>query len=258
LTYCDRQQVTQFEQITPNLVREFMLEHEKTHNPGGVHAAYRTLRAFLLWWEGEIEPDAWKNPIRKVKAPKVPQELLDPVPLPDVESLARACPHDYHGIRDKAVILTLLDTGVRVRELTAINQANVDLVTGEITIRQGRGRKPLVVFIGKRTRRAVRAWLNQRGNGSGALFTTDQGEQLTYSGLRKVIIRRAERAGIDPPTLHDFRRAFTLAQLQAGVDVLSISRMLGHTTTVLVARYAKQTSQELHEKYKSPVDGGED
>jgi len=72
--------------------------------------------------------------------------------------------------------------------------------------------------------------------------------------IRGVILRRADLAGIDPPALHDFRRAFTLAQLQAGVDVLSISRMLGHTTTVLVARYAKQTSQELHEKYKSPVD----
>jgi len=258
LTYCDRQQVTQVEQITPNLVREFMLEHEKTHNPGGVHAVFRTLRAFLFWWEQETEPDAWRNPIRKVKAPKVPQELLDPVSLPDVESLARACTHDYHGIRDKAIILTLLDTGVRARELTAINQADVDLVTGEITVRQGKGRKPRVVFIGKRTRRAVRTWLKERGSLAGPLFTTEQGERLTYGGLRKVILRRAELAGIDTPTLHDFRRAFTLAQLQAGVDVLSISRLLGHTTTILVARYAKQTAQELHEKYKSPVDGGED
>jgi integrase len=80
---------------------------------------------------------------------------------------------------------------------------------------------------------------------------------LIYSGLRKIILRRAELAGIDPPDLHGFRRAFTLAQLQAGVDVLSISRMLGHTTTVLVARYAKQTTADLAAKYKSPVDGVE-
>jgi len=64
------------------------------------------------------------------------------VPLPDVESLARICPHDYHGIRDKAIILTLLDTGVRARELTAINRADIDLVAGEITTGKGREENP--------------------------------------------------------------------------------------------------------------------
>ena len=142
LTYCDRQGVTLVEDITPNCIREFMLDHEKSHNPGGVHAAFRSMRAFLLWWERETEPDAWENPIRKVKALKVPEELLDPVPLPDVESLARICPHDYHGIRDKAIILTLLDTGVRARELTAINRADIDLVAGEITTGKGREENP--------------------------------------------------------------------------------------------------------------------
>ena len=196
--------------------------------------------------------------IPKVKAPKVPEELRDPVPLADVENMARACPHDYHGIRDKVIILTLLDTGVRAREMTAINQADVDLVTGEITVRQGKGRKPRMVFIGRRTRRAVRAWLNHRGSLAGPLFTTEAGERLTYSGLRKIIVRLAKLAGVEVPDTHDFRRAFTLAQLKGHVDILSISRMRGHTTTVLVARYAKQNAHELHEKYKSPVDGSED
>lgn len=254
LAFAEGQHIDQVEQVTPDKIRAFLLAHEAGHNPGGVHAAFRTLRAFLLWFEQETEPDDWRNPIRRVKAPKVPEELQDPVPLADVESMARACTHDYHGIRDRAIILVLLDTGVRARELVAISLVDADLVTGEITIRQGKGRKPRVVFIGKRTRRAVRSWLNQRGNLPGALFTTQEGERMTYSGLRKIILRRAELAGIDAPALHDFRRAFTLAQLRAHVDILSISRMLGHTSTVLVWKYAKQTATDLQDAYKSPVD----
>jgi integrase/recombinase XerC len=254
LKFCENKSIKHIESLTPDEIRAFLLEFEQEHNPGGVHAVYRTLRAFLLWFEQEAEPESWKNPVRKVRPPKVPEELRDPVPLADVECLVRECPHDYHGIRDKGIILTLLDTGIRARECCTLNLADVDLVMSEITIRQGKGKKPRVTFIGRRCKRAVKSWIKERGNLSGALFTTQEGFGLTYSGLRKVIIRRAALAGIDAPDLHDFRRAFTLAQLQSGVDVLSISRMLGHTTTVLVARYAKQTALELHEKYKSPVD----
>jgi integrase len=72
--------------------------------------------------------------------------------------------------------------------------------------------------------------------------------------LRQIIRRRANLAGIPEPGLHDFRRAFCLAQLQAGVPETTIVRLMGHTTTQLIARYARQTGQDLLEHYRSPVD----
>jgi hypothetical protein len=42
----------------------------KGYNPGGIHAAYRTIRTFLNWWEQETEPEGWKNPIHKVRSTK--------------------------------------------------------------------------------------------------------------------------------------------------------------------------------------------
>jgi integrase len=56
------------------------------------------------------------------------------------------------------------------------------------------------------------------------------------------------------PGLHDFRRAFCLSQLQVGVPKTTIARLMGHTTTQLIARYAKQTSNNLRQHFHSTVD----
>jgi len=62
--FCDGQAITLITQIDAPLIREFLLWLEnKDHNPGGIHAAYRSLRTFLNWWENKIEPEGWKNPI---------------------------------------------------------------------------------------------------------------------------------------------------------------------------------------------------
>ena len=68
--FCESQAVTQVGQLTQDLLRRYLLELGEAHNPGGVHACFRTLRTLLLWVaQEEIMPLDWRNPIRKVKAP---------------------------------------------------------------------------------------------------------------------------------------------------------------------------------------------
>src|SRR5690349_14156317 len=115
--FCESQAVTQVGQLTPDLLRRYLLELCEGHNPGGVHACFRTLRTLLLWvGQEEIMPFDWKNPIHKVKTPKLPNELLEPISLEDVSALVRTCKHTFTGTRDKAMILGLLDTGARAQE----------------------------------------------------------------------------------------------------------------------------------------------
>jgi site-specific recombinase XerD len=254
--FCESQVITRIDQLTPDIIRQYLFHLEQTgHNPGGIHAFYRTLRTFLYWWEEEYEPDNWKNPIRKVKAPRVPQEPLQPIEREDFDSLLACCDKSWHGVRDRAILLTLLDSGVRAAELCNLNAKDLDLILGALEVRQGKGRKPRVTFIGAQARRAIRQWLKGRGIGAGAaLFITREGERLTYWGLRQIVRRRAEQAGIEEPGLHDFRRAFCLAQLQAGVPETTIARLMGHTSTQLISRYAQQTAGDIRLLYHSPAD----
>ena len=138
----------------------------ETHNPGGVHAAYRTLRAFFRWlMNEEVMPPAWKNPMLKVKPPKVVIEPLEPISIEDVKALISICQSGtFTGNRDRSIFLFLLDTGVRAQELCNTNIQDADLNTGAVMIRHGKGGKTRMVFVGRKTRRAARGdCLHQAG-----------------------------------------------------------------------------------------------
>jgi site-specific recombinase XerD len=76
------------------------------------------------------------------------------------------------------------------------------------------------------------------------------------AGLRQVMVRRAKRAGVPVPALHSFRRAFALAMARAGVDLLTIARLLGHKDLTILERYIKQTAEDLRGSHErgSPAD----
>jgi site-specific recombinase XerD len=245
-------------EISPNLIRAFLLHLEETdHNPGGRNAAYRALRAFVYFWRDEVDPEGWKNPFDKVSAPKISKAPLPPVEIDEIQALIDAC--DSRGrtaVRDEAIILSLADTGARAQELLDIDRENVDLITGEIYIRDGKGGKPRFVFLGKKARKAVRRYLRTREDQDPALWLSERGEKLTYWGLREVIRRRADYAGIDPPSLHSFRRFFALACIRNKMDLHTLRRLMGHADLQVLQRYLDFSKRDLQEGHQAagPVD----
>lgn len=261
--FCQTQEVKYIDQIDANLIRGYLLWLESTgHNPGGRHGCYRALKAFLRWYDLEAEPDNWKNPIKKVKAPKVKLDPLDPVDMDIVNQLVDTCPNTFIGKRDKAILLSLFDTGARAAEFLAIDLKDYSMVTGEILIREGKGGKPRSVFVGKICRRAIRAYLRMRTDDLPALWIWDYHDQmgrLCYDGLRAIVTRRSDLAGIDPPTLHSFRRGFCLSCLRNGMNVYELMALTGHADLQVLKRYVKLTSQDARAAHSraSPVDNGQ-
>jgi site-specific recombinase XerD len=114
--FCEGQAVTQVSQLTPDLIRRYILELRDGHNDGGVHACFRSLRTLLYWVEQEeVMPFDWKNPIRKVKAPMLPVEPIESIPLQDIHALMGTCTQSFAGSRDRAMLMGLLDTGARAQ-----------------------------------------------------------------------------------------------------------------------------------------------
>ena len=256
--YCERQALTQISQLTSDFIRRYLLDLSETHNPGGVHACFRPLRTMLYWIEEEeIMPPGWKNPIRRVKAPKLPTDPIEPIQIEEIHQLLKTCRGNYSGVRDKAMILGLLDTGARAKEFLNINLEDVDLATGAVMIRQGKGRKPRMVFLGRKTIRAIRGYLRYRHDNNPALWVSIHGERMTYAALRGLLRRRAEQTGMKSiPTPHDFRRAFALVMLRNGVDIFALQKLMGHSDLQILRRYLAQTDQDIHTAHMrgSPVD----
>jgi integrase/recombinase XerD len=256
LAWSEGQGIQRLEDITPDALRNFMLWLKDTgHNVGGIHGFYRTLRTLFRWYLVEVEPENWRCPTERVKAPKLVDEPLEAVSLSDVEVLYRSASGKM-AARDRAILLVLADSGLRASELTSLDLQDVDVWSGSISVRCGKGGKSRTVFIGQRTRRALRLWLKQRSNVGSALFTSNEGTRLRYFGLRQVVKRLSAKASIKPPSLHSFRRCFAINFLRNNGDLLSLSRLLGHAGLSLLSRYASQSTDDLAIQHAShsPID----
>lgn len=244
--------------ITPDHIRDYLVTLQlNAKRPATVHAAYRAIRSLLNWYESEYEPDHWHNPIHKVNAPKVPDVVLAPVQADDVTRLIDVCDrHTFTGQRDRAMFLCLLDTGLRAAELISLRLADVNTATGEITVCNGKGGKHRIVFLGTRSRREVSRYLRMRQARPDALWLNDDGLPLRYAGLRQLMRRRSAQAGIANPGLHAFRRAFALACLRNGVDLISLQRLMGHADLSVLRKYLAQLTDDLAAAHRraGPVD----
>lgn len=264
LDYCQAYAIDRISQITPAFIRYYLLYlRESDHNEGGTHAAFRSLRAFLNWYENEAMPEGWGNPIRKVKAPKVPTEPLEPVSQETIASMIKVCDRGtFTGDRDAAILLCLLDTGARASEFLNVDLDDLNQASGAILIRKGKGGKPRTVFLGRHSRRLLRRYLNHRTDACPALWVTHprvSSERLGYDGLRGVIHRRSVDAQVVEPTLHDFRRAFAIAMLRNGTNIYTLAKLMGHEGTTVLEKYVKQTSQDTEGAHRraGPVDNSE-
>jgi site-specific recombinase XerD len=249
--------VVKLEELTPDVIRQFLLYLEAGgHNAGGRHVYYRSIKAFLNWWEWENEGE-YRNPIKWVAPPKVLAEPLPGISLENAKRMVDACVTDLAD-RDRSILLTLVDTGARRAELTALDVGDVDLASGEVMIRRGKGNKSRFVRMGEKCRRAVRRYLKGRKalTISSPLFATDEEDRLTFPGLRQIIRRRAVDAGVKAPGLHDFRRCCAIALYRNGVDIYTISKYLGHAGIAITTRYIRLVDADVTEAHRrgSPVD----
>ncbi|NPV84734.1 MAG: tyrosine-type recombinase/integrase [Anaerolineae bacterium] len=256
ITFCETQSVTSIDKVDAHLLRTFFLWLEnKGNSAGSRHAYYRSLRALFRWLENEFEE--FTSPLRKVKPPKVNTQPIEGVSIADVQALLKTCrSKTFCDYRDKAIMLVLLDTGVRASELLALNWSDVDLILGSVFIRKGKNGKPRTAFIGRTARQALRAYARLCQDGQTAVWVTVFGERITYDGLRDILRRRSRLAGISPPSPHDFRRTCALTLLRNGADVISVSRLLGHSSLEVTKVYLAQTDADLEQAHRlySPVE----
>lgn len=257
--FCEDQGVVDIERITPDLIRQYLIQlQELGHSKGGIHAKYRAMKTLLLWYEREYEPEEWNNPIHKIRPPKVPEAPVEPITIEQVKLLLDTCDNSTQGLRDRALILFLLDTGVRVAELCALNSDDVDMYLGRALIRETKTGQPRFVYIGRKTTKAVRSYSRRRDDSNPALWVTSTGERLAIKSVQTMLYTRCNQAGIPPQSPHDFRKAFsTIMSRVPGVDVFNLMLLTGHKSIEVLRKHyiakEEEAAKTAHER-GSPVD----
>lgn len=253
--------VLTMEQVTTEVLRGYMVELTSHHAPGGVHAYWRTIKTFFRWYEREMEDAGveWRNPMRRITPPVLPDKKLAPLPAESIQKLLESCDKaGYYKARDRAMICLLYDSGVRRAELVSLDVGDLDMAASTVRVRIAKGRKSRTSFFGNFTRRELSRYLRQREKITdlSALFVTRFDDRITPQGLRQVLRRRGEMAGLgDEPTPHGIRRACAIYLWRAGVRQLAIQLILGHSTSGdVTARYLEISPLDLKAEYRSPVD----
>lgn len=245
-------------QITADQLRRYFVALTERRNKGGVHAAYRAIRAFIRWFEREYQPANWQSPLRNLQVRRPQPKPLPPVPLTDIKALLATCRRRaFVGDRDYALILCLLDTGCRASEFLGLNVGDIDMQRGAVYV-TGKGNKRRVVFVGTKSRRELARYLRHRlqANPGDPLWATTTGRRLSRDGLTEMLRRRSRLAGVPVRRPHSYRRAFALLAKRGGADILSIQQLLGHTDLRVTRLYVDTQEEDLHEEHRKggPVD----
>lgn len=166
------------------------------------------------------------------------------------------------GIRDKAILLLLYSTGLRVSELVALNVSDVNLKTGEFAV-IGKGRKVRTVYLNETAKSALQKYLNVRKDTFKPLFLRysgkelenidDDGEnlRLTVRSIQRLVKKYALNAGISvDATPHTLRHSFATSLLSQGADLRSVQELLGHSNLSTTQIYTHVTNKKLKEVHK--------
>ncbi len=142
----------------------------------------------------------------------------------------------WEGRRDRALLVLVLQTGLRVSELIGLNCADVVLGTGAHVRCEGKGRKQRAVPLAGPTRKVLAPWLAERaGRPDDPLFPTRTGRRLSRDAIERTVAIHAATAAARCPSLrgkslhpHVLRHSCAMHLLQAGVDTTVIALWLGH------------------------------
>ncbi len=272
-------------EITPDQVRRFMIDLGTVpRSPDGV--APRSARILSkktqlnihvalssLWTWAVAEDIADQHVMRNVPRPRPETRAVNPFTEQDIRALLEAC--DYSNVytrpskracnntrptalRDRAIILLLLDTGMRASELCELTLQAVDLKNRRTRV-FGKGSKERILRFSPTTGRALWRYINQHRQdapASAPLFITRGGTPYNRGALRLLTKRLGERAGVPDCHPHRFRHTFAIQFLRNnGTNIFALQAALGHTSLDMVKKYLSIIQADLDTAYEtaSPV-----
>lgn len=213
----------------------------KNYKPKTIKNKIVVIRSFIKFLYSknliDIRPEAIEIP----RTVEVEANFLD-----EEEQLALI--KSARNLRDKALIMTILSSGLRASEI--LNLKEDDLYRRSLIVSRGKGGKPRVTFIDPLTEKSIREYHHKREVDSVFVFTNSFGKPLSRQYLSRMISETALRAGIKKRvSAHTLRHSFATSMLRKGARIEDVQPLMGHSNISTTRLYMHFTNEYLRERY---------
>lgn len=247
IDYLELKGISEIEQVKPAHIRNFLkIKQDEGCKPYYVNDLLKAHKTWFNYLEQEGYIDEKGNAAAKVKAIKQPKVIIETFTEREVKQLVGYYSGaDYLEVRNKTIIALLFDTGMRCNEM--IMMEATDIALDYIVVKHGKGGKERVVpksaFLGKQLMKYLRVregYFAKRVLKHNNLFLSKTGKPLTDEAVARMLKRAGKAVGVAENirvSPHTCRHTFAQMQLKNGLDIYSLSRLMGHVNISITQRY---------------------
>ena len=216
--------------------------------PNTVKNRYLQLSAFFTWLRNNKY--IVDNPFDSINTPKGNIPTKEVITTGEMERIIIACEKHQNGIklaRDLAITTFLLESGVRVTELSNIKLRDVDWDKKRVIIHQGKGDKSRAVFFGEKAKERLEQYLSYRDyTDNDYLFSKYYHKgKLNKTGIENIIKKIGEYADIPRLHPHLFRTTFATNLIRKGISVSVVKALMGHANLNTLESYVQLTETDI-------------
>lgn len=218
------------------------------------------VRSFFRYLHREEAVEA--NPARSMRSPRLERTLpswLTRVEADRLFTIAgnRSAENTFEGVRDHAILELFYAAGLRLSELHALDNTDVDLVGDQVKV-LGKGRKERIVPLGRAAVAALRRWEPRRAEAvrtrdredRSALFVSARGIRLSRRRIQTIVTKLLQAASEDERlSTHSLRHTFATHMLDGGADLLAVKELLGHASLSTTRIYSHTSRERLKRVY---------
>lgn len=238
-----------FNEVNTNDIRMFLSLLMENRKKSYVNTWKCYLSGFFRWMMQE-EIIA-KNPCEKIRDIKCVQEIRLPFSPVEIDKL-RCSITGRNVLRDRAILETLLSSGVRCAELCSLTLDDIDEKERTLYVRCGKGGKGRTVFVSDVAMEYIKKYTNKRRDSDKHLFVGQRGG-LGVSGIESMLKKLSKIAQVENVHPHRFRRTFATTMYRRGMDLEELRRLMGHTEVQTTIRYIYTDESRLKASYEKYV-----
>ena len=242
--------------VDSDIIRDWMESMmDKGNNATSINRRLSALRSFYRFALARKLVD--KDPVHGVTGPKKGRPLPQFLKENEMDRLldAESWTEGFEDVRDRTIIMTFYETGVRLSELTGLDDSMVDFSNRQLKV-TGKRNKQRVIPFGEELLATLRDYMKCRDKEvnlqSEALFVTAKGQRMTTSQVREAVRKNLSKVcTLKKRTPHVLRHTFATAMLNNKAGIESVKKLLGHESLSTTEIYTHTTFEQLKREYYS-------